>query len=43
MLSWLGVYVEFSAVTILAFAFRLRALRASVHELVEHTELPSAK
>lgn len=43
MLVWLGFYVAFSAVTILAFAFRLRALRSSVHTLVEHTELPSAK
>jgi uncharacterized membrane protein HdeD (DUF308 family) len=42
-LVWLGFYVAFSAVTILAFAFRLRALRSSVHTLVEHTELPSAK
>jgi uncharacterized membrane protein HdeD (DUF308 family) len=43
MLRWLGVYVGFSAVTILAFALRLRALRASVHELAGNSELPLPK
>jgi uncharacterized membrane protein HdeD (DUF308 family) len=35
MLRWLGVYAGFSAVTILGLAFRLHALRASVHELAK--------
>jgi uncharacterized membrane protein HdeD (DUF308 family) len=43
MLRWLGIYAGFSAVTILAFAMRLRNLRASVHGLAEHAELPMAK
>jgi uncharacterized membrane protein HdeD (DUF308 family) len=43
MLNWLAFYVGFSAVTILVLAFRLRARRASVHELVEHAQLPSAR
>jgi uncharacterized membrane protein HdeD (DUF308 family) len=37
MLRWLGVYAGFSALTILGLAFRLHALRASVHELAKHT------
>jgi uncharacterized membrane protein HdeD (DUF308 family) len=37
MLRWLAFYAGFSAVTILALAFRLHALRASVHQLAQHT------
>ncbi len=37
MLRWLGVYAGFSAVMILALAFRLHGLRASVHHLAQHT------
>jgi uncharacterized membrane protein HdeD (DUF308 family) len=37
MLRWLGVYAGFSAVAILGLAFRLRALRASVHALARHS------
>lgn len=36
MLRWLGVYAAFSAVAILVLAFRLHALRASVHALAKH-------
>jgi uncharacterized membrane protein HdeD (DUF308 family) len=43
MLRWLGVYAGFSAITILALAFRLHALLASVHELVKHTAPPTPK
>ncbi len=41
MLQWLGVYAGFSSVTILALAFRLHALRASVHVLAKHTAPPT--
>lgn len=36
MLRWITAYAAFSAVTILALAFRLRALRGSVHALAGH-------
>jgi uncharacterized membrane protein HdeD (DUF308 family) len=43
MLQWLGVYAAFSAVAILALAFRLHSLETTVHELVQHTTSPGAK
>jgi uncharacterized membrane protein HdeD (DUF308 family) len=43
MLRWLGIYAGFSAMIILAFAFRLRALRASVQVLAVHAALPNTK
>ncbi len=43
MLRWLGVYAAFSAVTILALAFRLHALRASVHHLAQGAVPPVPK
>jgi uncharacterized membrane protein HdeD (DUF308 family) len=39
MLRWLATYAAFSGLAILGLAFRLRGLRASVHELAEHTKL----
>jgi uncharacterized membrane protein HdeD (DUF308 family) len=39
MLRWLAAYAAFSGLAILGLAFRLRALRASVHELAGHTLL----
>jgi uncharacterized membrane protein HdeD (DUF308 family) len=36
LLRWLAGYAAFSAVAILALAFRLRALRGSVHALAGH-------
>jgi uncharacterized membrane protein HdeD (DUF308 family) len=43
MLLWLGVYAGFSALAILALAFRLHSLRAAIHELAERNGLPSSK
>jgi uncharacterized membrane protein HdeD (DUF308 family) len=43
ILRWLGVYATFSALAILALAFRLYGLRSSIHQLVERAELPSSK
>src|SRR5262249_9148029 len=43
MIRWLGVYSAFSAVAMLALAFRLYGLRSSIHQLVEGAELPSPK
>ncbi len=37
MLRWVGLYAGFSAAMILALAFRLHSLRASVHHLAQHT------
>src|SRR5262249_33733828 len=39
MLVWLGIYAGFSAIAILALAFRLHALRASIHALAGCPEL----
>ena len=36
MLRWLGTYAAFSGLAILGLAFRLRALRQSVHKVAEH-------
>lgn len=43
MLRWLGVYAGFSAITILALAFRLYSLRSSIHQVAEGTELSTSK
>jgi len=43
LLRWLGVYAAFSAVTILALAFRLHNFHASIHQLAERAELPASK
>jgi uncharacterized membrane protein HdeD (DUF308 family) len=43
IMLWLGVYAAFSAIAILALAFRLYGLRSSIHQLVERAELPSQK
>jgi uncharacterized membrane protein HdeD (DUF308 family) len=43
LLRWLGVYAGFSAVTILALAFRLHSLRSSIHHLAGRTEVPAPK
>jgi uncharacterized membrane protein HdeD (DUF308 family) len=43
MLRWLGVYAGFSAFTTLAFAWRLRGLRVSVHALAASADLPTGK
>ena len=43
IMLWLGVYAAFSALAILALAFRLYGLRSSIDQLVERTELPSPK
>jgi uncharacterized membrane protein HdeD (DUF308 family) len=40
---WLGTYAAFSAVTILALAFRLHALASSVHHAAERAELRASK
>ncbi len=40
MLRWLAAYAGFSGLAILSLAFRLRALRVSVHELARHTLSP---
>ena len=39
ILLWLAVYAAFSGLAILGLAFRLRALRRSVHELAGHANL----
>lgn len=39
ILRWLAAYTAFSGLAILALAFRLRGLRASIHELAEHARL----
>lgn len=43
MLKWLSVYASFSAVAILALAFRLRSLQASIHELARQGAIPVTK
>jgi uncharacterized membrane protein HdeD (DUF308 family) len=43
LLRWLGVYSAFSAVTILALAFRLHGFRSSIHKVAEGAELPAPK
>jgi uncharacterized membrane protein HdeD (DUF308 family) len=43
LLRWLGVYAAFSAVTILALAFRLRGFRSSIHKLTLRAELSASK
>lgn len=43
LLRWLGVYAAFSAVTILALAFRLHNLRSSIHQLAERAEVSAFK
>jgi uncharacterized membrane protein HdeD (DUF308 family) len=43
IIRWLGVYAAFSAVAMLALAFRLHALRSSIHQLAGGAELPASK
>jgi uncharacterized membrane protein HdeD (DUF308 family) len=43
LLRWLGVYAAFSAVTILALAFRLHGFRSSIHKVVEGAEVSAPK
>jgi uncharacterized membrane protein HdeD (DUF308 family) len=43
LLLWLAVYAAFSAVTILVQAYRLRALRSSIHAVASHAELPTSR
>jgi uncharacterized membrane protein HdeD (DUF308 family) len=43
MLLWLGVYAGFSAIAILGLAFRLHAIRASIHELARRKVLSYPK
>ena len=43
VIRWLGVYAAFSAVAMLALAFRLYGLRSSIHQLAGGAELPGPK
>jgi len=43
VLLWLAVYAAFSAVTILVQAYRLRALRSSIHAVAEHAGLSTPR
>lgn len=43
MLRWLGLYAGFSGVAILGLAFRLHALRASIHKLANQPASTTAR